>query len=219
MRCKGVGECLQVFARICGLVVRHACLYHHLFEICRKFSTACVSVASVYLHTMHLHILFRWQLYVAAAIGTSAALLAGCQSKPVTENVPPPVIEQLLPSIPVGDVPENMLDWAGTYQAILPCHGCPGIAVSVQLRQDKIAVVRERRMGESLEHALVPTYKGAFRFDSPRGSMVTLSKDASEPPAYKFFVSEGWIEMRERGTGKPLSQQPVYRLRKVSMQP
>ena len=168
---------------------------------------------------MHLHNLSRLQLYAAAAIVASAALLAGCQSKPLTENVPPPVIDQLMPSIPVGDVPENMLDWAGTYQAILPCHGCPGIAVSVQLRQDKTAVVRERRMGESLEHALVPTYKGAFRFDSLESSMVTLSKDASEPPAYKFFVAEGWIEMRERGTGKPLSQQPVYRLRKVSMQP
>ena len=145
-------------------------------------------------------------------------ILMGCASQPVTDNVPPPPrIEQLDPHMHMGDAPENMLDWAGTYQAVLPCNGCPGIAISVQLRQDKTAVVRERRMGGDLEHTLSPTYTGAFRFDPPGGSLITLSKNEMEAPAYKFFVSEGWIEMRARATGAPLSPQNMYRLRKTNL--
>lgn len=145
----------------------------------------------------------------------TAALLAGCQSPPPTENVPPPRID-LLGRGPLGDVPQTMLDWAGTYQAILPCNGCPGIAMSVQLRADQTAVVRERRLGGDAEPTPAQTYRGPFRFDPPAGSMVTLGQEA-EPPAYRFFVAEGWIELRDRHTGAALTSTPAYRLRKTSL--
>jgi len=113
-------------------------------------------------------------------------------------------------------VPQTMLDWAGTYQAILPCNGCPGIAMSVQLRADQTAVVRERRLGGEAEPTPAETYQGPFHFDPPASSMVTLVKNA-ESPAYRFFVSEGWIELRDRHTGAALTSTPAYRLRKTSL--
>ena len=141
--------------------------------------------------------------------------LTACASKPVTENVPPPRIDQLMQQ-PVGDAPQNMLDWSGTYQAVLPCNACPGIAMSVQLREDHTAVVRERKLGSDIEKAPAQTYNGAFYFDSPHGSLISLSTSAQEAPAYKFWVSEGWIELRERSTGNALPQSSMYRLRKTS---
>lgn len=147
----------------------------------------------------------------------TAALLAGCQSPPPTENVPPPRID-LLGRTPLGDVPQTMLDWAGTYQAILPCNDCPGIAMSVQLRADQTAVVRERRLGGNAEPTPTQTYQGPFRFDPPAGSVVMLGHDAASP-AYRFFVAEGWIELRDRHSGAALSSPLAYRLRKTSLAP
>lgn len=147
----------------------------------------------------------------------TAALLAGCQSPPPTENVPPPRID-LLGRTPLGDVPQTMLDWAGTYQAILPCNDCPGIAMSVQLRADQTAVVRERRLGGNAEPTPAQTYQGPFRFDPPAGSVVMLGHDAASP-AYRFFVAEGWIELRDRHSGAALSSPLAYRLRKTSLPP
>ena len=56
----------------------------------------------------------------------------------------------------------------------------------------------------------------ASRTCSPAGSMVTLGQEA-EPPAYRFFVAEGWIELRDRHTGAALTSTPAYRLRKTSL--
>lgn len=145
----------------------------------------------------------------------SVLWLTACASKPVTENVSPLRTDQLMAQ-PTGDAPQNMLDWIGTYQAVLPCNDCPGIAMSVQLRENKTAVVRERRLGSDIEKAPDQTYNGAFRFDSAHSSLVTLSASATEPPAYRFWVSEGWIELRERSTGNALPQSSIYRLRKTS---
>lgn len=145
--------------------------------------------------------------------------LTGCASKPVTENVPPPRIDQMTAAPLTGEAPQNMLDWAGTYQAVLPCQGCSSTAISVQLRDNHTAVVRERRLGSDLEKEAAPSYAGPFRFDPPGGSLITL-KQGEESAAYRFFVAEGWIEMRERATGAALPQSTLFRLRKTSqMQP
>lgn len=141
--------------------------------------------------------------------------LAACAGKPPTENVPPPRWDQLGTAPLVGDAPQNMLDWQGTYQAVLPCNGCAGIAISVQLRDPHTAVVRERRLGSDIDKQPAQTYAGPFRFDPPGGSLITLGA-AQEAPAYRFFVSEGWIELRERATGAALPQSALFRLRKTS---
>lgn len=142
--------------------------------------------------------------------------LAGCASKPVTVDAPPPSLQEQAQQALQGDTPETMLDWSGTYQALLPCNGCNGIAISVQLRDDKTAVVRERRVGGDLSLAVEPTYTGPFSFDPVGGSIISLRSNAQSPVAYKFFVAEDWIEMRERATGAALHPSNMYRLRKTS---
>lgn len=144
--------------------------------------------------------------------------LLGCVSKPVTVDAPPPRMHEQGQQALQGDTPETMLDWHGTYQALLPCDGCDGggIAISVQLRDDKTAVVRERRVGGDLSRTVVPSYTGPFSFDPVGGSLISLRRSAQEPVAYKFFVAEGWIEMRERATGAALKPSHMYRLRKTS---
>lgn len=148
---------------------------------------------------------------------TASFWLAGCASQAVTENVPPPQIADLTSAKSVGDSAETSLDWPGTYQALLPCRDCAGIAISVQLRADKTAVVRERRMGGDLDKVVEPTYTGPFSFDPAGGSLISLRHTAQTPAVYRFFVGEEWIEMRERTTGTSLSPSNMYRLRKTSL--
>lgn len=167
---------------------------------------------SAFMYSLH-------RIRPAAAFGLlslSATLwLAGCAAKPVTENVPPPRIDQHSNTPLLGDAPENMLDWAGTYQAVLPSHGNPGTAISVQLRDNRTAIVRQRLLGSDIDPASAPTYSGPFRFAPPGGSIITLQLQ-QHPPAYSFFVAEGWIEMREASSGAPLPQGTLLRLRKTS---
>jgi uncharacterized lipoprotein NlpE involved in copper resistance len=146
----------------------------------------------------------------------SALWLAGCANRPTTDHVPPPPPMASQATSPLqGDGPQNMLDWAGTYQAVLPCDGCSGIAISVQLRENRTAVVRERRMGGDIEKAAPQTYSGPFHFDGAKASTITLA-NTNEAASYRFFVAEGWIEMRANDTGAPLAQSALYRLRKTS---
>ena len=94
----------------------------------------------------------------------------------------------------------------------------PQRAISVQLRDDRTAVVRER----SLDSAGAPvnfTYQGPFRFEPAGGSLITLSKSPEAQPAYRFFVGENWIELRDRASGAPLPQAQHYRLKKTSLPP
>lgn len=147
---------------------------------------------------------------------SSALWLAGCASKPVPEDVPPPPqLDELQATQQSGDGQQTMLDWPGTYQAVLPCNGCAGIAISVQLRENGTAIVRERRLGSDIEKEAPQTYNGPFQFDRPGSSTITLAQ-ANESTAYRFFVSEGWIEMRARESGEPLPQNTLFRLRKTS---
>ena len=170
----------------------------------------------------------------------AAALLAtGCQTQPRSQDdVPaPPMITTLADSNPAttaapaatapaplleavalasGEHPEQALDWAGTYQAILPCNGCRGVAISVQLRADHTAVVRERRIGEPHDGTITPSFRGSFHFSRSHPGLIALTEAGISLPAYHFWVSEGWIELRDRRTGQRLGASDAYRLPKTS---
>lgn len=124
---------------------------------------------------------------------------------------------QLLPQhhAPDAHTAENALDWAGTYQGLLPCDDCPGIAMAVQLRADKSVVIREREVGGPMR----TTLKGFMHFDPAHPSIVIMTDPLLPPAARRFFVGEGWIELREPDTGAPLDAEhpEQYRLRKSSM--
>lgn len=145
-----------------------------------------------------------------------ALVLAGCNHKPITANVPPPSIAQLSALPSTAQASAQMKQLAGTYQAVLPCNNCPGIAIIVQLRADQTASVRERRFGGDGPAAAITTYTGPFKFDPPGGSMISLRPDSQAPIAYRFMVGDDWIEMRDRNSSAPLSGQATYRLKKTS---
>lgn len=112
--------------------------------------------------------------------------------------------------------PEHVLDWVGTYQAIFPCNGCRGVAISVQLRADHTAVVRERRVGEPHDGTITPSFVGSFHFSSSHPNLIALTEPGISLPAYHFWVSEGWIELRDRRTGQRLSANDTFRMPKTS---
>ena len=108
--------------------------------------------------------------------------------------------------------------WAGTYQAVLPCQDCPGTAIRVQLRPNMTAAVLERRLGTPTEQGAAPTYQGPLRFEqSAQASWVILAPPQQPAPAYRFLIGEGWIELRDRATGEPLSAGPQYRLLRTNL--
>ena len=166
---------------------------------------------------MQLHTPTRSCAIPFGVIALSAALLAGCAQKPVTVDAPPPQVDQLDPLLHVRHLPEHAIDWQGSYQAVLPCTQCSGVAIVVQLRKDKTAMVRERRLGGDLDRSVAPTYSGSFYFDPKDGHMLVMTKSDNHAPAYRFIVGDGWLEMRERISGAPLSEGNAYRLNKTSL--
>lgn len=144
--------------------------------------------------------------------------LVGCTSQPVRENVPPPVFYQPAAQ-PTPDGPELSLDWPGTYQGVLPCKGCPGIAMAVQLRPDKTASIRERYLNQPATVAPMSTYQGAFYFEPDQPGIITLGPGPGLPVAAKFMLGEGWLDLRDRSSGAPLTADDSYRLRKTDDQP
>lgn len=170
------------------------------------------------------------------ALGT--ALLVGCISQPPTVDAPPPRFaapaagwdKEQTPPVLLTDVDVDIKtvalpvaaavaapDWAGTYQAMLPCHGCPSVAVSVQLRPDHTAMVRERRLGDANNSALVITYQDPFSFDPSGGKLISLRPAAQDPVTYRFFVAEDGIELRDSATGAALDANNTFRFRKTSL--
>lgn len=145
--------------------------------------------------------------------------LAGCAAQPATVNAPPPMVQSATPvQEPVAQTGSPSLEWAGTYQAVLPCEGSPGTAISVQLRPDMTATVRERRLGTSTDQGAPQTYHGPFTFGTDAQAQLISLGDPQQPvPSYRFWVSDGWIELRERTTGAPISQSSLYRLRQTSL--
>lgn len=83
---------------------------------------------------------------------------------------------------------ENSLDWAGTYEGIIPCADCPGIETKLTLNKDKtyeLSVLYQDRDKK-------PTVtKGSFSFDAT-GNLITLD-NAGNNVSYK--VKEGCLAM------------------------
>lgn len=161
----------------------------------------------------------RRLLSLSFVVCSTSAWLTACASKPITADAPPPSV---LPQHAAAADTAQALDpeWAGTYQAVLPCHHCPGTAIRVQLRPDMTATVRERRLGTPTEEGAAQTYQGPFRWSQrAQESLITLGQPQDRVPAYQFAISASGLELRERTTGAPLSPSAMYRLRKTSLAP
>lgn len=123
----------------------------------------------------------------------STLFLASCTKKETTETtantdsataVQPVAADSITKATPTaaGDTSENALDWAGTYEATVPCADCPGIKTSITLNNDKTFSITE----EYLDRNSKNQDKGTFAWDAT-GSMITLKGKSAN---YKYKVGE-----------------------------
>ncbi|PTT35852.1 copper resistance protein NlpE [Chryseobacterium sp. HMWF028] len=128
-------------------------------------------------------------------LGIASVLsLASCTKKETIETtstatdsataVQPASTDSITKATPTaaGDTSENALDWAGTYEATVPCADCPGIKTSLTLNNDKTFSITE----EYLERNSKNQDKGSFAWDTT-GSMITLKGKSAN---YKYKVGE-----------------------------
>ncbi len=83
---------------------------------------------------------------------------------------------------------KKSLDWAGTYQGMMPCTDCEGINTEVTLNKDGTYTISTGYEGKKkIEHA---TNNGNFFWLD--GSSIKL-EDASHKPLY-YFIGENYIK-------------------------
>lgn len=91
---------------------------------------------------------------------------------------------------------ENSLDWAGTYEGVLPCADCEGIKTSITLQDDKTFEETSEYLGKKSNFK----EKGTFEWDKT-GSIVTLKYKDTQ---HSYKVAEGSIILLDQ-EGKEIS--------------
>ncbi|MFD0700017.1 copper resistance protein NlpE [Myroides pelagicus] len=128
----------------------------------------------------------RKSVLVVAALALSIGFVS-CKNDKKTDAETK--VEQVIKEEIVIDdhTSENALDWAGTYQGVLPCADCPGIETTIVLNQDgtfsKVTVYQEKADAKFED-------KGAFTWND-KGSIVVLKTETGETSQYQ--VAEGSI--------------------------
>lgn len=111
-------------------------------------------------------------------------------------------------TVPDMHTTEIALDWPGTYEGTFPCADCEGIKMSLKLLQDKTYILKEEyltnRPGDK-----IATTTGQFQFEKTNPSLIRLD---TTPDNRVFFVGEGYLEARDRETGKPFETKLNYKL-------
>ncbi|AEG10760.1 copper resistance protein NlpE [Shewanella baltica] len=73
-------------------------------------------------------------------------------------------------TVPVGDTSQNSLDWAGSYEGVLPCASCEGIQTLITLQSDNSFVQETVYLGKD-EKILKLMGKAAW---DEKGQKITL---------------------------------------------
>ncbi len=79
------------------------------------------------------------------------------------------------------------LDWWGTYQGVVPCADCEGIATTLILNQDNTYVLRVSYLGKG--DGNMTEVSGPWRWKT--GNIAILNGETFGPD--QFFVSEGYV--------------------------
>lgn len=147
---------------------------------------------------------------VATGLAVLAAILlvAGCDNaaKQTADTGPS---QRATQQVDTAHNARTSLDWAGTYQGMLPCADCEAINTTVTLHADGNYQLEQVYVGKS---AQVFTEQGRFDF-SEIGSTVLL--EADEP--VQFFVAENELFMLDK-QGKRIEGDLAarYRLQKLT---
>jgi heat shock protein HslJ len=106
----------------------------------------------------------------------------------------------------------NSLDWAGTYEGVLPCADCPGIQTRLTLNRDETYELGTLRLGRDSAPRVV---RGRFTWKA-NGNAITLE---SGHGGQQFAVGEGRLALLEAGV-VPSWPQPAQRvLQRVAAAP
>ncbi|MDT3296868.1 copper resistance protein NlpE [Shewanella sp. SP2S2-6] len=73
-------------------------------------------------------------------------------------------------TVPVGDTSQNSLDWAGSYEGVLPCASCEGIQTLITIQSDNSFVQETVYLGKD-EKILKLMGKAAW---DEKGQKITL---------------------------------------------
>src|SRR5215470_907279 len=88
----------------------------------------------------------------------------------------------------------SSLDWAGTYEGVLPCAGCPGTKTRLTLnRDDSYRLVTQAQGSQNAEKSV----SGVFTWQ-PSGNAITLDEHGGRQ---QFSVGEGRLTLLRRGGG------------------
>lgn len=137
---------------------------------------------------------------------TSAALF-GCQDSNQSDTQGKASIESQ----------KQLAAWVGKYEGTMPCMGClsrcedcPGMAVALQLHEDKTyTLTRESLSG----HNEVETLRGQLRFDAKDEHKVELVNVKTRNLLY-VDLEEKVLEIREDQSGKRYQMQSDFLLDK-----
>jgi uncharacterized lipoprotein NlpE involved in copper resistance len=119
----------------------------------------------------------------------AATVLAGCMPRAETATPPGAVVD--------GHNSRNALDWAGTYEGVLPCADCPGIETRLVLHSDGRFDLRT----QYLDRDVTPrSATGRFTWNAA-GSGITLDAAGA---GQQFVVGEGrLLQVNRDGTTPP----------------
>lgn len=102
----------------------------------------------------------------------------------------------------------NSLDWAGTYEGVLPCAGCPGTETRLTLRTDGSFERSTRSVGDAASPRIV---RGRFEWRAD-GNAIAL--DAAGD-GQRFAVREGSLALLDSGSSTASAPTPDRLLRRV----
>jgi heat shock protein HslJ/uncharacterized lipoprotein NlpE involved in copper resistance len=112
--------------------------------------------------------------------GAMLALLAACGPQEPVQDPESDAAD----ARPDHHTSQHSLDWAGTYEGLLPCAGCIGVLTTLRLESDGTYALSTRRLVRGEASA---TFQGRFTWSEDGGS-IRLASDAA-PAA--FQVGEG----------------------------
>lgn len=117
-------------------------------------------------------------------------LVMSCNDKAKKENETTTEETTAIPD--AAATSQNSLDWNGTYQGIIPCADCEGIATALTLNDDLTFVHRSKYLGKS-DSVYVST--GNFKWDSSGSDIKIIENDGSPK---QFKVGENQLFMLDQ---------------------
>jgi uncharacterized lipoprotein NlpE involved in copper resistance len=103
-------------------------------------------------------------------------------------STPTPVVSpsaSVNPPVAVGDTTQNSVDWAGTYQGVLPCADCEGIDTELVLNEDGTFKRTMTYLGKEGEPVV---NEGSFTWTADGGTVEMTIGDETA----RYFVGESY---------------------------